>query len=203
MSRCFRCWSSATCTWPPPRPIPACCAARSLTCRRRTATGCRAGRTGTAVSGGGEDTDFGQLASSHQIALTWVGGAWAYHQHRERADPPVEHSVKKSSATRHSFTGDGMVANRAGWPNSNGAGLPSSSIAPRPGMRSHKRDLSRATYGKQTAGSPLACPPARVQGPQGCDLRADCDSNAGPTASEAFPRHSLTSLGRVLRAIQL
>ncbi len=40
---------------------------------------------------GGEDTDFGQLAASHRIPLTWVGGAWAYHQHHPGADPPVQH----------------------------------------------------------------------------------------------------------------
>ncbi len=40
---------------------------------------------------GGEDTDFGQLAASNQVALTWVGGAWAYHQHHDSADPPVQH----------------------------------------------------------------------------------------------------------------
>jgi hypothetical protein len=40
---------------------------------------------------GGEDTDFGQLAASHRAALTWVGGAWAYHQHHPGADPPVQH----------------------------------------------------------------------------------------------------------------
>ncbi len=40
---------------------------------------------------GGEDTDFGQLAASHQVDLTWAGGAWAYHQHHESGDPPVEH----------------------------------------------------------------------------------------------------------------
>ncbi|MDQ2814404.1 MAG: glycosyltransferase family 2 protein [Actinomycetota bacterium] len=40
---------------------------------------------------GGEDTDFGQLAARHQTALTWVGGAWAYHQHHPSANPPVQH----------------------------------------------------------------------------------------------------------------
>lgn len=40
---------------------------------------------------GGEDTDFGQLAASHGIALTWVGGAWAYHQYHPSPDPPVQH----------------------------------------------------------------------------------------------------------------
>lgn len=40
---------------------------------------------------GSEDTDFGQLADSHRVALTWVGGAWAYHQHHPGADPSVHH----------------------------------------------------------------------------------------------------------------
>ena len=40
---------------------------------------------------GAEDTDFGQLAASHRIGLTWVGGAWAYHQHHPTCDPPVQH----------------------------------------------------------------------------------------------------------------
>jgi GT2 family glycosyltransferase len=40
---------------------------------------------------GGEDTDFGQLAANHGIALTWVGGAWAYHQYHPSPDPPVQH----------------------------------------------------------------------------------------------------------------
>jgi GT2 family glycosyltransferase len=40
---------------------------------------------------GGEDTDFGQLAASRGTGLTWVGGAWAYHQYHPTADPPVQH----------------------------------------------------------------------------------------------------------------
>lgn len=40
---------------------------------------------------GGEDTDFGQLAAGRGVALTWVGGAWAYHQYHPSADPPVQH----------------------------------------------------------------------------------------------------------------
>jgi GT2 family glycosyltransferase len=40
---------------------------------------------------GGEDTDFGQLAASRGVDLTWVGGAWAYHQYHPTADPPVQH----------------------------------------------------------------------------------------------------------------
>ncbi len=40
---------------------------------------------------GGEDTDFGQLAASRGVNLTWVGGAWAYHQHHPSDEPPVQH----------------------------------------------------------------------------------------------------------------
>jgi GT2 family glycosyltransferase len=40
---------------------------------------------------GAEDTDFGQLAASHGTGLTWVGGAWAYHQYHPSPDPPVQH----------------------------------------------------------------------------------------------------------------
>jgi GT2 family glycosyltransferase len=40
---------------------------------------------------GGEDTDFGQVALCHHVGLTWVGGAWAYHQHHPADDPPVQH----------------------------------------------------------------------------------------------------------------
>ena len=40
---------------------------------------------------GAEDTDFGQVAASRGIPLTWVGGAWAYHQYHPSPDPPVQH----------------------------------------------------------------------------------------------------------------
>jgi N-acetylglucosaminyl-diphospho-decaprenol L-rhamnosyltransferase len=40
---------------------------------------------------GGEDTDFGQQAAARDVALRWVGGAHAYHQHHPVSDPPVEH----------------------------------------------------------------------------------------------------------------
>jgi hypothetical protein len=43
------------------------------------------------VGYGGEDTDFGQLAARHGTSLTWVGGAWAYHQYHPVSDPPVQH----------------------------------------------------------------------------------------------------------------
>jgi GT2 family glycosyltransferase len=40
---------------------------------------------------GAEDTDFGQLAAASDVALRWVGGAHAFHQHHPISDPPVEH----------------------------------------------------------------------------------------------------------------
>jgi hypothetical protein len=40
---------------------------------------------------GGEDTDFGQLAAGQGVLPTWVGGAWAFHQHHNSKDPPVQH----------------------------------------------------------------------------------------------------------------
>ncbi len=57
---------------------------------------------------GGEDTDFGQLAASRGIALTWVGGAWAYHQYHPSADPPVQHL--------HDIIGNATIFHRRwGW----------------------------------------------------------------------------------------
>lgn len=52
---------------------------------------------------GGEDTDFGQLAASRGIDLTWVGGAWAYHQHHPSPDPPVQHlhDIIRNAAVFH------------------------------------------------------------------------------------------------------
>lgn len=40
---------------------------------------------------GCEDTDFGQIAARREVPLTWLGGAWAYHQHHPTTDPPVQH----------------------------------------------------------------------------------------------------------------
>ena len=40
---------------------------------------------------GGEDTDFGLLARRREVAVLWVGGATAYHQHHPTSDPPVQH----------------------------------------------------------------------------------------------------------------
>jgi hypothetical protein len=52
---------------------------------------------------GAEDTDFGQVAASRGIALTWVGGAWAYHQYHSSPDPPVQHltDIVRNAAIFH------------------------------------------------------------------------------------------------------
>jgi N-acetylglucosaminyl-diphospho-decaprenol L-rhamnosyltransferase len=52
---------------------------------------------------GGEDTDFGQIAASRGVALTWVGGAWAYHQYHPGSDPPVQHldDILRNAAVFH------------------------------------------------------------------------------------------------------
>lgn len=43
------------------------------------------------VGYGGEDTDFAMAAEQAGVALLWVGGADAYHQHHAVSRPPVEH----------------------------------------------------------------------------------------------------------------
>ncbi len=43
------------------------------------------------VGYGGEDTDFGQRLAHLGGAMTWVGGARAYHQHHPTSDPPTQH----------------------------------------------------------------------------------------------------------------
>ncbi|AWB84537.1 glycosyltransferase [Corynebacterium liangguodongii] len=40
---------------------------------------------------GGEDTDFARNLAAHGIALYWVGGAHAFHQHHPVSSPPWEH----------------------------------------------------------------------------------------------------------------
>ena len=40
---------------------------------------------------GAEDTDFAQRAAALGVAVKWVGGADAFHQHHPVSDPPVEH----------------------------------------------------------------------------------------------------------------
>jgi hypothetical protein len=40
---------------------------------------------------GAEDTDYGQKAAAIGLDLTWIGGAWAYHQYHPTQDPPVQH----------------------------------------------------------------------------------------------------------------
>jgi GT2 family glycosyltransferase len=52
---------------------------------------------------GAEDTDFGQIAASHGVPLTWVGGAWAYHQYHSVSDPPRQHleDIVRNAAIFH------------------------------------------------------------------------------------------------------
>jgi GT2 family glycosyltransferase len=45
------------------------------------------------VGYGGEDTDFGQRARAAGVGLTWVGGAWAFHQHHAATPPAVAHAA--------------------------------------------------------------------------------------------------------------
>jgi GT2 family glycosyltransferase len=40
---------------------------------------------------GAEDTDYAFRARAAGVPLTWVGGAWAHHQHHPVSHPPVEH----------------------------------------------------------------------------------------------------------------
>jgi GT2 family glycosyltransferase len=40
---------------------------------------------------GGEDTDFAQCAAVQGISMRWVGGAHAFHQFHDTAEPPVQH----------------------------------------------------------------------------------------------------------------
>ncbi|CAB4946087.1 unannotated protein [freshwater metagenome] len=43
------------------------------------------------VGYGGEDTDYAFRARRAGVGLTWVGDAWAYHQHHAVSSPPREH----------------------------------------------------------------------------------------------------------------
>jgi hypothetical protein len=43
------------------------------------------------VGYGGEDTDYALRAREADVGLTWVGGAWAYHQDHPVSNPPREH----------------------------------------------------------------------------------------------------------------
>jgi GT2 family glycosyltransferase len=52
---------------------------------------------------GGEDTDFGQIAKRAGVGISWVGGAWAYHQHHATESPPVRHlaDILRNAALFH------------------------------------------------------------------------------------------------------
>jgi GT2 family glycosyltransferase len=55
------------------------------------------------VGYGAEDTDFATQAARRDVALYWVGGAHAYHQHHPVSNPPVEHlgDIVANAATFH------------------------------------------------------------------------------------------------------
>lgn len=40
---------------------------------------------------GAEDTDLALRARDAEVPLAWLGGAWAFHQHHDTYDPPVQH----------------------------------------------------------------------------------------------------------------
>lgn len=40
---------------------------------------------------GGEDTDLALRARAAGVPLAWVGDAWAFHQHHDTYDPPLQH----------------------------------------------------------------------------------------------------------------
>lgn len=40
---------------------------------------------------GGEDTDLALRARAADVPLAWLGGAWAFHQHHDSYDPPLQH----------------------------------------------------------------------------------------------------------------
>ena len=43
------------------------------------------------VGYGAEDTDFARTAVEHGVAMLWVGGADAFHQHHPTSTPPIQH----------------------------------------------------------------------------------------------------------------
>jgi N-terminal domain of galactosyltransferase len=43
------------------------------------------------VGYGAEDTDFARTAADHGVAVLWVGGADAFHQHHPTSTPPIQH----------------------------------------------------------------------------------------------------------------
>jgi hypothetical protein len=45
------------------------------------------------VGYGGEDTDYAFRARRAGVGLSWVGGAWAHHQHHPVSHPPREHAA--------------------------------------------------------------------------------------------------------------
>ena len=63
---------------------------------------------------GGEDTDFGQALAAAGVAMWWVGGAWAYHQHHGGGGVPVQHldDVLRNAGVFHRRWGRWPMA---GW----------------------------------------------------------------------------------------
>lgn len=55
------------------------------------------------VGYGGEDTDFAAIVDREGIAMWWLGGADAYHQHHPSSNPPVDHldDILRNAATFH------------------------------------------------------------------------------------------------------
>ena len=64
----------------------------SLSFAVRPTTHARVGGFDPGYAGyGAEDTDYAFRAREAGVALHWVGGAWAYHQHHPVSSPPREH----------------------------------------------------------------------------------------------------------------
>lgn len=63
----------------------------SFAVRRRTFLDVLDGFDEEMVGYGGEDTDLALRAQKRGVTLALVGGAWAFHQHHETYDPPLQH----------------------------------------------------------------------------------------------------------------
>lgn len=56
---------------------------------------------------GGEDTDLALRARQAEVPLAWLGDAWAFHQHHDTYDPPVQHvaSIVQNAERFHEVWG--------------------------------------------------------------------------------------------------
>jgi hypothetical protein len=63
---------------------------------------------------GAEDTDYAFRARAAGVPFTWVGGAWAYHQHHPVSSPPVQH-VEAIVANARRFRDRWGVWPMEGW----------------------------------------------------------------------------------------